>query len=73
MHPEVMDIEALVAYARIPRWLVYRLHAAGRLPGAKVGRLWRFHEALIDTQMIAIGRRDLARQGQTRRGLRARA
>lgn len=57
--PEIMDVEALAAYLRIPRWSVYRLAAAGRLPGAKVGRHWRFHKALVDEWLIANGRKNL--------------
>ncbi len=44
-----MDVEALAAYLRIPRWSVYRLHA--------VGRQWRFPEAPMDAPLIAIGGR----------------
>ncbi len=66
MPSEVMDVEALAAYLRIPRWSVYRLAAAGRLPGAKVGRHWRFHKALVDEWLIANGRKNLAREAQTK-------
>jgi len=62
---EIMDVEALAAYLRIPRWSVYRLAAAGRLPGAKVGRHWRFHKALVDEWLIANGRKNLARHEQS--------
>jgi excisionase family DNA binding protein len=62
MPSEIMDVEALANYLRIPRWSVYRLAAAGRLPGAKVGRHWRFHKALVDEWLIANGRKNLARQ-----------
>lgn len=61
MSSEIMDVEALAAYLRIPRWSVYRLAAAGRLPGAKVGRHWRFHKALVDEWLISNGRKNLAR------------
>ncbi len=66
-----MDVDGLAAYLRIPKWSVYRLAAAGRLPGAKVGRHWRFHKALVDEWLIANGRRNLARmrQGVSRSGL----
>ncbi len=66
MSSEIMDVEALAAYLRIPRWSVYRLAAAGRLPGAKIGRHWRFHKALVDEWLIANGRKNLARRGPTR-------
>ncbi len=62
MRSEIMDVEALAAYLRIPRWSVYRLAAAGRLPGAKVGRHWRFHKALVDEWLIANGRKNLANE-----------
>ncbi len=70
MHPEIMDVEALAAYLRIPRWSVYRLAAVGRLPGAKVGRHWRFHKARVDEWLTGNGRKNLARRGQTGPALR---
>ncbi len=66
MPSEIMDVEALAAYLHIPRWSVYRLAAAGRLPGAKVGRHWRFHKALVDEWLIANGRKNLAKEAHTK-------
>ncbi len=66
MSSEIMDVEALAAYLHIPRWSVYRLAAAGRLPGAKVGRHWRFHKALVDEWLIANGRKNLAKEAHTK-------
>ena len=73
MSSEIMDVEALAAYLRIPRWSVYRLAAAGRLPGAKVGRHWRFHKALVDEWLIANGRKNLARTPRNQPSSRVRA
>jgi excisionase family DNA binding protein len=73
MSSEIMDVEALAAYLHIPRWSVYRLAAAGRLPGAKVGRHWRFHKVLVDEWLIANGRKNLAKGPPDRPSRRARA
>ncbi len=66
MSLEIIDVEALTLYRRIPCWSVYRLAAAGRLPVAKVGRHWRFHKAPVDEWLIANGRKNLARPGGVR-------
>jgi excisionase family DNA binding protein len=71
MSSEIMDVEALAAYLHIPRWSVYRLVASGRLPGAKVGRPWRFHKALVDEWLIANGRNNLISEPRTKPQRRA--
>ncbi len=45
---EVMSIDELAAYLKIPRSTLYKLARHRSLPGQKVGRRWRFHKAAID-------------------------
>ena len=44
----VMTIEELAMYLRIGKSTLYRLAQAGKVPGQKVGRHWRFHRATIE-------------------------
>lgn len=46
---DIMTIDDLVAYLRIPKSTLYKLAQEGRIPGQKVGRHWRFHKDTIDT------------------------
>lgn len=46
---DIMTIDDLVAYLRIPKSTLYKLAQEGRIPGQKVGRHWRFHKDMIDT------------------------
>ena len=45
---DIMTIEALAEYLKISRSTLYKLVQAGRLPGQKVGKRWRFHKDAID-------------------------
>ena len=46
--PEVMTVDEVAAYLRIPRGSVYKLAQHGRIPCQKVGRHWRFHRGTIE-------------------------
>ena len=46
--PDVMTIEEVIEYLRIPRSSLYKLAQAGRIPCQKVGRHWRFHKEALD-------------------------
>ena len=45
---EVLTIEDLVLYLKIPKSTLYKLAQEGKLPGQKVGRHWRFRKEAID-------------------------
>ena len=45
---EIMTIDDLAAYLKISKSTLYKLVQAGRLPGQKVGKRWRFHKAVVD-------------------------
>ena len=45
---EVLTIEELSIYLKIPRSTLYKIVREGKVPGQKVGRHWRFHKEAID-------------------------
>ncbi len=46
---DVLTIEELAAYLKIPKSTLYKLVREGKVPCQKVGRHWRFHkESIID-------------------------
>ncbi len=55
--PEVMTIEEVCRYLRIPKSSLYRLAQEGRIPCQKVGKHWRFHRDALDT-WLKEGKRD---------------
>ena len=46
--PEIMTIGETSEYLRIPLSSLYKLAQAGKIPGQKVGRHWRFRREAID-------------------------
>ena len=61
---DIMTIEEVANYLRIPVSSVYKLAQEGKIPAQKVGRHWRFHrptltkwiarEALVDSSKPSI-------------------
>lgn len=45
---DVLTIEELAAYLKIPKSTLYKLVREGKIPCQKVGRHWRFHRSAID-------------------------
>lgn len=45
---EVLTIDELSKYLKIPKSTVYKLCQESRIPGQKVGRHWRFRKEVID-------------------------
>ena len=45
--PDVMTLDEVADYLRIPRSTVYKLAREGRIPGQKIGRQWRFRRAFV--------------------------
>jgi excisionase family DNA binding protein len=45
---EVLTIEELSVYLKIPKSTLYKLAREGRVPSNKVGRHWRFQKRSID-------------------------
>lgn len=46
--PSVMNVEEVADYLRVAPATIYRLAQQGKIPGAKVGRSWRFSKVMID-------------------------
>lgn len=46
--PPVMNVEEMAGYLRVAPATIYRLAQQGKIPGAKVGRSWRFSRDTID-------------------------
>jgi len=45
---DVLTIEELSVYLKIPKSTLYKLAREGKLPSQKVGRHWRFRKEAID-------------------------
>ena len=45
---DVLTIEELSVYLKIPKSTLYKLVREGRVPSQKVGRHWRFRKETID-------------------------
>jgi len=45
---EVLTIDELSRYLRIPKSTLYKLVQESRIPGQKIGRQWRFSKEAID-------------------------
>ncbi len=47
-HSDVLTIDELAAYLKIPKSTLYKIVREGKIPSQKVGRHWRFRKAAID-------------------------
>lgn len=45
---EIMTLEELSIYLKIPKSTVYKLVQDGRIPGQKLGKQWRFGKKAIN-------------------------
>lgn len=45
---DVLTIEELATYLKIPKSTLYKLVREGRIPSQKIGRQWRFRKGAID-------------------------
>ena len=50
---EILTLEELHAYLKIPKPTLYALAQNGRIPAAKVGKHWRFRQDEIDEWLNA--------------------
>ena len=48
MGSDILTVEELHTYLKIPRPTLYTLAQQGRIPAAKVGKHWRFKKSSID-------------------------
>lgn len=59
-----LSLDNLACYLKTPKSTLYKLLSAGRLPGHKVGRSYRFDRDEVDK---FVKRGALSRRGQKRR------
>ena len=45
---QVMTLDELATYLKLPKSTLYKLVQQGRVPGQKLGKQWRFGRAAID-------------------------
>ncbi len=50
---EILTVDELQTYLKIPKPTLYALAQNGRLPAAKVGKHWRFRKSDIDEWLNA--------------------
>lgn len=48
---DVMTLQQVAEYLQLSEMTIYRMAREGRLPGIKIGRLWRFRRADIERWM----------------------
>ncbi len=52
-HGDVLTIEELAIYLKIPKSTLYKLVREGKIPSQKIGRHWRFRKGAIDRWLEA--------------------
>jgi len=52
---DVLNIEEVAEYLRIPRSSIYKLAKRRGIPCQKVGRQWRFSRKAIDAWLSSVG------------------
>ncbi|KKN81810.1 hypothetical protein LCGC14_0315760 [marine sediment metagenome] len=48
MTDTIMTLDDLATYIKLSKSSLYKLCQAGKVPGTKIGRHWRFHKDAID-------------------------
>ena len=48
METDILTLEEVHGYLKIPKPTLYSLAQAGRIPAAKIGKHWRFRKSEID-------------------------
>lgn len=62
----VMTVKEVADYLRVNQRTVYRLAVERRLPGFKVGAIWRFKRDDIDHWIGTVSRRASSRRNQSK-------
>lgn len=52
---DVLTIEDLSGYLKIPKSTLYKLVREGKIPCQKIGRHWRFHKEAVDNWLSKQG------------------
>ena len=53
VHTDILTLQELHGYLKIPKPTLYALAQSGRMPAAKVGKHWRFRRVDIDEWLKA--------------------
>ena len=53
LESDILTVEELHSYLKIPKPTLYALAQGGRIPAAKVGKHWRFRRSDIDSWLKA--------------------
>ncbi len=53
--PDVLNVEEVAKYLRIPRSSIYKMAKRRAIPCQKVGRQWRFSRKAIDNWLANVG------------------
>jgi len=53
VNEQVMTLEELATYLKVPKSTLYKAVQEGRIPGQKIGKQWRFAKAAIDQWLAA--------------------
>ena len=64
MKTDILTLDELHQYLKIPKPTLYALARAGRLPAAKIGKHWRFRRGEIDAWLKAQQVRPMKRKPQ---------
>lgn len=59
-----MTISDLAEYLQLSKSSLYKLVQAGKVPGQKVGKHWRFHRAAIEQWLMSGSAASTNRQGE---------
>lgn len=61
---DVLNIDELAEYLKLPKPTIYKLAQNGKVPGKKAGRQWRFHKDAINRWLSE--QDDASHSGQSR-------
>jgi len=56
MKDEIMTIKEISLYLKINEKTIYKLAKQGKLPGVKIGGMWRFKKEAIDNWIMNTGK-----------------
>jgi len=67
-HGDVLTIDELSGYLKIPKSTLYKLVREGKVPCQKVGRHWRFGKEAIDEWLKQMGGSNEKKKGKSGHG-----
>lgn len=65
---QILTMDELAAYLKVPKSSLYKLVQAGKVPGTKVGRHWRFSRDTIDAWLAAGAQATIAHAAEEEAG-----